>query len=112
MLRTEDEDREAILARRKRLLASALSGVAMGALSLGAQACACLSPPARLDGSVRDASLLPCLQVDAGTDAGIEDAGAGFDAGDAAVANAGLDGAVDAASDAGLDGAADSDAGS
>ncbi len=93
---TEDKDRDAILARRRRLLASALSGVAMGAMGLGAQACTCLSPPPPDSGE--DATPMGCLSQDAGAwDSGPADAGSDAGAEDAGSEDAGLD---DAGADA------------
>ncbi len=97
---SEDEDRDTILERRKRLLASALSGVAMGAVSLGAQACMCLS-----------------YDIDAEWDSGTDASMPGQDAGpppDAGPADAGSDASMDAAGtdDAGMDDAGMDDAGS
>jgi hypothetical protein len=89
----QDPDRDAILKRRHRMIALALSGL----VGSSAQACACLSPLARdsgIDverdagsdagssddaGLSRDGGPLPCLAPlpeDAGTDAGgVEDGG-------------------------------------
>jgi len=86
----EDPDRDAILKRRHRMIALALTGL----VGSSAQACACLSPlepdsGIRIDGGTpndagsrddaglsRDGGPLPCLAPlpeDAGTDGGIEE---------------------------------------
>lgn len=73
----EDPDREAILRRRNRMIAVALSGLVGGS----AQACACLSPPPPPDSGIRIDAATP---VDAGSrhDAGSrEDAGLSRDGG-------------------------------
>jgi len=112
----EDPDRDAILSRRNRLIAVALSGL----VSSATQACACLSPsPPPDSGAERDAGAdagtdsgvpVPCLSPlppDAGTDSGVPvpclsplppDAGpdgggdedAGFDSGADAGADSGV----------------------
>lgn len=98
----DESDRAAILERRKRLLASALSGVAMSAFGVGAQACACLGAPDYEDSGteMRDALPQPCLSSDAGVPP--QDAGPNAGPMDAGPDDAGeADGAADAASDDG-----------
>lgn len=61
--RTEDPDRDAILRRRSRFIAVALSSALAGSAGIATTACACLGAPVRDAGT--DAAPRPCLS-DAG----------------------------------------------